>query len=206
MRSRKRCKVERAADSVSREVEEEEEAAGQKSHAPSVAVDERIAGSGEESANENIWEGKEDLLLEVLTYLDVPSLVEKKQVCKHWKNTSTKAIDLKCGGTPKAFQANDELKVAVLKYTRSVGHPERAEEIASTYGWPIGKWDVSNVETFFYIFGDCCEAFNEDIGDWDTSSGTNFSHLFHDCAASMVISVVGILQMEQTSLIFSVTV
>jgi len=39
----------------------------------------------------------------------------------------------------------------------------KAENIASVYGWPIGKWNVSQIEDFPCIFLRN-SSFNEDIG------------------------------------------
>ena len=37
---------------------------------------------------------QDGLLLEILAFLDVPSLVQKKQVSRQWKRLCTRAIDL----------------------------------------------------------------------------------------------------------------
>eukprot|EP00978_Attheya_sp_CCMP212_P046081 scaffold373139_cov35-Attheya_sp.AAC.2 len=63
--------------------------------------------------------------------------------------------------TPKLFQSGYELGIAVAKYAKY--NPNDTEDFATTYGWPIGRWNVSNVEDFDSIFEDC-ESFNESIG------------------------------------------
>ena len=68
-------------------------------------------------------EGQDGILIDVLSYLDVPSLIAKKQVCIKWKILSTKAIDQKCGGIPQPFQSNGELKDAVRKYIDTGANP-----------------------------------------------------------------------------------
>ena len=41
----------------------------------------------------------------------------------------------------------------------------------------ITKWDVSNVQSFAYMFGSN-HVFNQDISCWDVSSGTDFERMF----------------------------
>ena len=96
------------------------------------------ANSKGEETHAHFWDDKDDLLQEVLKYLDVASLVEKKQVCTHWKNLCTRTIDQKNGDAPRPFQSRDELREAILKYVSSVNNPQDAEEISASYGWPIG--------------------------------------------------------------------
>ena len=93
----------------------------------------------------------------------------------------TRAIEEKCGGVPQPFRTNEELKATVRKYINSKDNPKDAEEIARTYSWPIGKWDVSNLQDFSGVFQDCY-TFNEDISEWDTSNATNMLCMFYDAA------------------------
>ena len=134
--------------------------------------------NGASEAHANFWDDKDDLLREVLKYLDVASLVEKKQVCTHWKALCTRTIDQKNGGVPRPFQSRDGLRKAILKYIDAKDNPKDAEKIAASYGWPIGKWDVSNVTSFFSIFEDC-STFNEDISSWNTSNVTQMGWTFY---------------------------
>ena len=124
----------------------------------------------------------------MLSYVDVAGLVQAKQVSSQWKEWCTQAIDQKCGGTPQPFQTNQELTAAVRKYVNSKDNPEEAEEIAKTYGYPIGRWDVSNMEDFRGIFEDCT-TFNEDISAWDTSRARIMEKMF--CRASSFNQPVG---------------
>jgi len=50
----------------------------------------------------------------------------------------------------KQFLTNEELGEAVLKYCTK--KRESAEKLATTYGWPIGKWDVFLITDFSYVF------------------------------------------------------
>jgi surface protein len=129
----------------------------------------------------------EDLFPSIVAHWDVATLVEKKRVCRDWKQLCNDAIDAKRTETiQKAFSTNHELVVAVRKYCgfnedtyeySQVCSPEDAEEIATTYGWPINSWDVSNVQDFSNLF---CEndGFNEDIGSWNVSNATSMNSMF----------------------------
>jgi surface protein len=53
------------------------------------------------------------------------------------------------------------------------------EELAALHGWPIGKWDVSNITDFSNIF--CgIEDFNEDTSKWNTGKATTMRRMFMD--------------------------
>ena len=121
---------------------------------------------------------QDGLLVEALAYLDVTSLVQKKQVSCQWERLCSQAIDQKCGNVPQPFRSNDELRTVVRKYIKTIEDPKDAEEIAKTYGWPIGRWDVSQVEDFSHIF-DGESSFNEDISAWDTNRATNMKCMFY---------------------------
>jgi hypothetical protein len=101
----------------------------------------------------------DDLLLPILSHFDVKTLIEKKQVCHSWRQTCTAAIDAKrTASSRKAFTTDQELHETLKKYcgynkaTRSYSRcdPHVAEEIAQTYGYPISKWDVSNLRILKY--------------------------------------------------------
>eukprot|EP00978_Attheya_sp_CCMP212_P016880 scaffold44544_cov62-Attheya_sp.AAC.7 len=102
----------------------------------------------------------EDVGRHIISFLDVPTLVQKKAVCRSWKVLFTNTIRQKAL-TPTAFQSNIELREAVLKYTKY--KLVDAEEFAQTYGWPIGMWDVSRVENFENLCWNLPISFNENI-------------------------------------------
>jgi hypothetical protein len=89
------------------------------------------------------------------------TLVQKKQVCRDWKQLCTNAMDAKSSTetTQKAFPTNHKLQAAVKKYwgyfeimdqyLQQQCSQKDAKEIATTYGWPIHQWDVSNCQNFF---------------------------------------------------------
>eukprot|EP00546_Thalassionema_frauenfeldii_P003428 CAMPEP_0178938026 /NCGR_PEP_ID=MMETSP0786-20121207/26102_1 /TAXON_ID=186022 /ORGANISM="Thalassionema frauenfeldii, Strain CCMP 1798" /LENGTH=105 /DNA_ID=CAMNT_0020616699 /DNA_START=454 /DNA_END=767 /DNA_ORIENTATION=- len=73
------------------------------------------------------------------------------------------------------FMTHEELYDKVRKY-----HDNKiiyADELARTYGWPIGKWDVSLLTDFTKMF---CQLqnFNEDISDWDMTNVTYLDRMF----------------------------
>eukprot|EP00978_Attheya_sp_CCMP212_P040676 scaffold224851_cov52-Attheya_sp.AAC.1 len=110
------------------------------------------------------FEGIDDVLPEdvgryILSFLGVPTLVQKKAVCRSWRVILTNTIRQKAP-TPKPFPSKRELKEAVEKYSEY--NLVDAEEFAQTYGWPIDRWDVSHVEDFRGLFYRK-EFFNEKI-------------------------------------------
>eukprot|EP00978_Attheya_sp_CCMP212_P013040 scaffold32535_cov44-Attheya_sp.AAC.7 len=111
----------------------------------------------------------EDVGRHILSFLDVPTLVRKKAVCRSWQILFTHAIRQKAS-IPKAFQSRAELKEAVDKYTNY--NLVDADEFAKTYGWPIDRWDVSNIQNFAFLF-EGARSFNQDISSWNTSNVTN---------------------------------
>mmetsp|Transcript_9610 Transcript_9610/g.10672 ORF Transcript_9610/g.10672 Transcript_9610/m.10672 type:complete len:213 (-) Transcript_9610:47-685(-) len=120
-----------------------------------------------------------DLLLQIMSFLDVTVLVQNKAVCQNWKTLCTKSIDKKCVSKRK-FRGNKELRECVKRYL--CFSPTDAEEFAQSYGWPMGRWDVSLVTNFSFIFY-CQRTFNEDISAWDTSNATNMVCIFYLAAA-----------------------
>ena len=75
--------------------------------------------------------------------------------------------------------SSEDLRRAVDEYLRDSSYDGVA---ASRYGWPIGAWDVSEVEDFSRLFDISrnYEAinFDENISDWDTSRATDMSRMF----------------------------
>jgi surface protein len=125
----------------------------------------------------------DDLLLPILSHLDVKTLIEKKRVSRIWRDTCTDAIDAK---QTKTFSTNQELRQAFKKYygyneaTQTHSQhcdPQDAEEIAETYGYPINKWDVSSVQDLSNIFHHV-DTFNEDISLWNVSNVKDMHSMF----------------------------
>eukprot|EP00978_Attheya_sp_CCMP212_P047982 scaffold457021_cov67-Attheya_sp.AAC.1 len=117
----------------------------------------------------------EDVGRHILSFLDIPTLVQKKVVCRSWQLLFTTTICQKAP-TPKAFETREELREAIKKYVKY--NRVDSEEFARTYGWPIGRWDVSNIEDFSWLFHGM-ELFSENISSWDVSHATNMASMFH---------------------------
>jgi surface protein len=74
----------------------------------------------------------------------------------------------------KCFEGRNELADAVSEYLAD-SSPDTP--VAQEYGWPIGKWCVSEVTDFSEIFANATD-FNEDLSEWDTSSGVTMEKMF----------------------------
>eukprot|EP00978_Attheya_sp_CCMP212_P014038 scaffold35622_cov47-Attheya_sp.AAC.3 len=130
---------------------------------------------------EFITELPEHVGLHIVGFLDVPTLVKKKTVCRSWRALFTDTIERKAS-TPQPFESGDELRIAVKQYAEY--NPNDAEYFATTYGWPIGRWNVSNVQNFESVFhGGPSRSFNESIGSWNVSNATSMVYMFQ-CASS----------------------
>lgn len=84
-----------------------------------------------------------------------------------------------CGRCPKQFDNYNELKLAVDAY---LDDNSASSAIATTYGHPIGMWQVQKVQEFEYLFdgkrNPAAATFNEDISAWRVSSATNMQYMF----------------------------
>eukprot|EP00978_Attheya_sp_CCMP212_P041886 scaffold246015_cov55-Attheya_sp.AAC.2 len=112
-------------------------------------------------------------------FLDVSTLVKKQIVCCSWRALFTTTIEQKAP-TPQAFKTGDELQIAVKKYEQY--NPNDAEEFTTTYGWPIGRWNVSNVQNFESVF-EYRESFKKSIGSWNVSNATSMSWMFDETSS-----------------------
>jgi surface protein len=127
------------------------------------------------------WQELDDgaLVLYTLSFFDFKTLLRKETVSKSWRKLCQRTIDAKCGqdGT-KAFQSKQELRGAVFKYCKHKA--TSMEEIACTYGYPIDKWDVSQVEDMTEVFA-FMNTFNQDLGSWNVANVTSTTEMFR-CA------------------------
>jgi len=113
---------------------------------------------------------QDDIVLAIFSYIDFLSLTGIQLVCLYWKGLYNGILG------NKAFMTREELKTGIDQFcSDKVAY---ADTLARTYGWPIGKWNVSLVTNFESIFMDKI-FFNEDIVEWDVSSATNTSNMFH---------------------------
>mmetsp|Transcript_23516 Transcript_23516/g.34705 ORF Transcript_23516/g.34705 Transcript_23516/m.34705 type:complete len:235 (-) Transcript_23516:60-764(-) len=129
------------------------------------------------TAVDQIMKEQDDVLLVIMSHLDTTTLCSIKVVCRHWcYNLVERTIVYKLPPAgKKPFDDYKELIRVVRKYCTNKAFT--AEFIASTYGWPIGKWDVSKVTKFVFIFL-YMKDFNEDINEWDVSNATTFHGMF----------------------------
>jgi surface protein len=147
----------------------------------------------------------DSLVYYMLSYLDLASLLQKQRVCKRWRRMSTVAIDKLCCPFfgPKVFESQEELKAAVSLYCDKRKHNHTAlHYLAMMYGYPINKWDVSQVSDFSDIF---CDQyfFNEPIGAWDVSNATTMHGMFRRaCSFNQDISSWDVSQVTDMSFMF----
>lgn len=105
----------------------------------------------------------------ILSYLDVTKLIQKKAVSSEFRELCDRAILAKINpGGPTKFKKITWLRHYLNMYLTSK-RPEDMEYIASTYGYPIGKWDVSQMTSLAGLFVGYAE-FKEDLSQWDTSN------------------------------------
>lgn len=80
----------------------------------------------------------------------------------------------------EAIRDRDELLDAVDLYLNSSSTP--FSDVTLRYGYPIGRWDVSQVTNFSGIFNSdrnsLCMLFNEDLIGWDTSAAQTMEYMF----------------------------
>lgn len=125
----------------------------------------------------------QDAILVVFSHVTFPALCRIKTVSKWWMQQINTSIILRLGRKP--FLTNKELIKAVKEhcdYMRAP-NPEKVDrdalfdKLVTTYGFPMNKWDVSQVTNFSRIFYRQRD-FNEYIGEWDVSNGTTFWGMF----------------------------
>jgi surface protein len=124
------------------------------------------------------WQHQDEgaLLSFTLSFLDVKALLQKIKVNKTWQKLCERTIQDKCGSNgPKPFESKKELRDAIEKYCLYL--PECMEEIACMYGYPIDKWDVSQLQDMSEIFSGMF-FFDEYIGSWDVSNVTTMNEMF----------------------------
>jgi surface protein len=126
-------------------------------------------------ADNDRLEVPEELVYLIMRYWDVPTLVKSKAVCRLWQRLCTILIDRKAPIPRRAFETGDELRNTVLRYTEY--DPTDADAFATTYGWPINRWDVSRVQDFSCTFKDRI-YFNESIRSWDVSNASTMERMF----------------------------
>ena len=83
-----------------------------------------------------------------------------------------------CSG---CFNDRDELYSAVRKFHQDgCSNSNNCNNlIVKKYGWPMGSWCVSNVNSMNLMFVALAD-FNDDISTWDTSKVTDMSYMFYN--------------------------
>ena len=120
-----------------------------------------------------------DCLLLTMSFLEVSDVLCFQRVNKRWKRLCKTTIRENFPPKDK-FKNGDALKQAIQIYCNRTDKA-KVNSIAATYGYPIGKWNVSKVKKFSHAFQNMI-TFNEDIGDWDVSGATSMKQMF--CGAS----------------------
>jgi surface protein len=92
-----------------------------------------------------------------------------------------------CISRPRlGIETTDELRAAVDEYLTD---NSKDTLVARTYGWPIGVWNVSEIQDFSHLFAAydfpdsersnfAATSFNEDIAGWDVSNATDMRYKF----------------------------
>jgi hypothetical protein len=78
-------------------------------------------------------------------------------------------------GTPNCHE--EVLQIQLVATLNGVASRKDAEEFASTHGFPMNKWDVSNNQDFSFIFEDI-EEFNKDNGLWNVLNAISMMAMF----------------------------
>jgi len=116
----------------------------------------------------------EDILMLIFSFTDFVTLIRVVQrICMHWKLMVCRTLPFILGSKP--FETKEELIGRIKEYCRN--KILYADKIARLHGWPIGKWNVSEIDDFEDAF-EAQVDFNEDIGEWNMSNATNLSFMF----------------------------
>ena len=118
---------------------------------------------------------QDDMVLFIFEALDFPTLLRIQQVCTHWKQKVDQFLPRIVGR--KKFMTREELRDKI-KQCCCVDKFKFADELARTYGWPVGKWNVSMITNFESAFWNQFN-FNEDMSEWDVSNATSFRCMFY---------------------------
>mmetsp|Transcript_26895 Transcript_26895/g.40848 ORF Transcript_26895/g.40848 Transcript_26895/m.40848 type:complete len:241 (-) Transcript_26895:34-756(-) len=117
----------------------------------------------------------EDILMLIFSFTDFVTLIRVQRICKHWKSMVCRTLPFILGSKP--FETKEELIGRIKEYCGN--KILYADKIARLHGWPIGKWNVSEIDDFEDAFEDQVD-FNEDIGELDMSNATSLSWMFYN--------------------------
>ena len=101
--------------------------------------------------------------------------IRQSSVLRRANNGHHRSAQDYCGPctTHKAFESTEELREAVKQY---INKDHFDVDLATQYGWPINKWNVSLVTDFSEVFAN--SKINEDLSDWDVSGATSMAMMF----------------------------
>lgn len=115
----------------------------------------------------------------MLSFMDVSDVVRFKGVDQKWKELCVDVI--KHNFKPKkTFKTKDKLCWAVKKYFKN--NKKAMDFFGRTYGYPIGKWNVSRITDFSYLFEGHAD-FNEEIVGWNISNATTLKGMFKNATS-----------------------
>ena len=84
------------------------------------------------------------------------------------------------GNDKRPFIDTYELSIAVNDYLADPTNPD--SEVAKTYGWPIGTWNVGLITNFVNLFSQKSDVvFDDSLTGWDTSSVDDMSSMLLGC-------------------------
>eukprot|EP00547_Thalassionema_nitzschioides_P018380 CAMPEP_0194254454 /NCGR_PEP_ID=MMETSP0158-20130606/32227_1 /TAXON_ID=33649 /ORGANISM="Thalassionema nitzschioides, Strain L26-B" /LENGTH=178 /DNA_ID=CAMNT_0038992493 /DNA_START=90 /DNA_END=623 /DNA_ORIENTATION=+ len=145
----------------------------------------------------------DDLLLEIMSFVDVLTLENIQKVNGRWEIFAEWTVNKKLNkNKQKKFQTKEEIIEVVRLYDKR-GSIEDAEWIARTYGWPIDRWDVSEMTDLSTVFAHLC-TFNEDIRNWDTSNVKKMVGMFYKASSfNQDIRSWNVSKVEHMTLMFT---
>jgi hypothetical protein len=88
------------------------------------------------------WEGQDDLVLQVLSFLDVSDVVRSKRINKRWQQLCTRTIEDHFKPR-KRFHSTGVYVEGRRQYLR--GDVAAIDELACSYGYPMERWDLSKI-------------------------------------------------------------
>ena len=124
------------------------------------------------------WTSIAGVVTDIMSFLLLSDVLKCQRVSKHWQQCSLISVNVHYAVRPiRKFRWKYQLVDAVRQYCSR--DPEHMDRIASTYGYPINCWNVSQITSFNEVFRGQTN-FNEPIHDWDTSNATKMSCMFED--------------------------
>jgi hypothetical protein len=93
----------------------------------------------------------EDVGGHILSFLDIPTLVCKKAISRSpWKKTVHHTRWFRKRTHSESFSVTEGAVKGHEKIHTKYNLVD-ADKFAETFGWPISRWDVSNIQDFSYL-------------------------------------------------------